>query len=147
MVADNASGAITPTKAKEFQQWVDLGTAIGSGLASTARELGVAANDFVKTPVGKLTAGLIVWHFVGGTIIHIAFGTTWLIVVGTVIFCLYRRMSTKVTVTNYEAGKGPNGEKRVTTRTSVNLTDGQNGFFIVASLITVAVGCISIATF
>lgn len=111
MVADNASGATPSTKAKEFQQWVDLGTAIGSGLASTARELGVAANDFVKTPVGKLTAGLIVWHFVGSTLIHIGFGVLWLLTMGTVLYVLYRRMSYKTTTTNYEAGKGPNGEK------------------------------------
>lgn len=147
MVADNASGVNNVSSAKQVKEWVDIGTAIGSGLASTAKELGIAANDFVKTPVGKLTAAIIVWHFMGGSIVHIAFGTTWLLVVGSLWVFLYRRASVRVTKTEYEAGKSPNGIKRVTVRDAVKLTDGQNGTFIVGSLIIVVVGIITIATF
>ena len=147
MVADNASGANDVSNAKKVKEWVDIGTEIGAGIASTARELGVAANDFVKTPVGKMTAAIIVWHFLGSSIIHIMFGMTWLLVVGSIWYSLYRRTGFKVTTTDYEAGKGPNGTKRVVTRVPEDLSDGQNATFILGSLIIVAVGIISIATF
>lgn len=147
MVTENPTGKFSTTKAKEFQQWVDLGTAIGSGLASTAKELGIAANDFVKTPVGKLTAGLIVWHFVGSSAIHLVFGSLWLLLVGSFWYSLYRRTAFKVTVTDYETGKGPNGAKRTTIRSNVDLTEGQSGTFIVGGLIIAAVGVVTLATF
>lgn len=147
MVADNASGASDVSSAKRVKEWVDIGTAIGSGLASTAHELGIAANDFVKTPVGKLTAAIIVWHFMGSSIIHIVFGTMWLLIIGSIWFDLYRRTAFKISKIDYEAGKGPNGVKRSVTRQPVDLTDGQNATFIVGALFIVAVGIISIATF
>lgn len=147
MVADNASGVADVSSAQHIKEWVDIGTEIGAGLASTAKELGIAANDFVKTPVGKLTAAIIVWHFMGSSIIHIMFGSLWLLVVGTVWYFLYRRIAFKTAVINYEAGKGPNGQKRVTTREPIRLTEGQNGTFIFGSLIIAAIGIITIATF
>lgn len=147
MVAENASGAGDVNNAKRVKEWVDIGTQIGSGIASTARELGVAANDFVKTPVGKMTAAIIVWHFMGSSIIHIAFGMTWLLVVGSIWYFLYRRTAFKIVTTEYEAGKGPSGAKRTVEKKPVDLSDGQNGTFIVGSLIIAAIGIISIATF
>ena len=56
------------------QAWVGIGTQIGTGLASTAKELGIAANEFVQTPVGKWTAAIIIWKLIGNAIVHIGFG-------------------------------------------------------------------------
>lgn len=57
-------------------EWIDVGERLGQGLAATARELGIAVNDFAKTPVGMVSIGLLVWHIMGSDIIHVgtAFG-------------------------------------------------------------------------
>jgi len=62
-VAQPSSAAATA------REWADIGKGVGQGLAATAKELGVVANDFVKTPVGKLTAGLIIWNYAGDQIL------------------------------------------------------------------------------
>ncbi len=56
--------------AEKLNQWAEFGKNLGSGLVATARELGVAANDFVKTPVGMITAGIIIYRFVGKDLIN-----------------------------------------------------------------------------
>lgn len=65
------SGAGTSTKVRE---WVEIGEGIGAGLVATAERLGVAANDFATTPIGKLAIGLIVWSYLGSTIIGLTLG-------------------------------------------------------------------------
>ena len=147
MVADNASAPTDVRAAAHVKEWVDIGTAIGSGLASSAKELGVASNDFIKTPVGKLTATVIIWHFLGSTVVHLVAGTLWLTIVGSVWYFLYRRTAFRLVNTEYETGKGPNGTKRIIVREPIRLTEGQNGTFIVGSLIIAAIGVITIATF
>lgn len=46
-------------------KWAELGKSIGIGVVSAARELGVAANEFAQTDVGKVTVAVIVWKFMG----------------------------------------------------------------------------------
>lgn len=48
-----------------------IGKALGSGVASSAKELGVAVNEFAQTPVGKLTAGLVIYKVFGRDVIHL----------------------------------------------------------------------------
>lgn len=57
-------------------EWIEVGERLGQGLAATARELGVAVNDFAKTPVGMVAIGLLVWNIMGSDIVHVgtAFG-------------------------------------------------------------------------
>ena len=75
MVADKASskdiGTIVVPSEDKVEKWVKIGSNIGQGLAGAAKEVGVAVNDFSKTTVGQLTMALIVWHMVGGTLIHV----------------------------------------------------------------------------
>lgn len=85
---DIKNGDDSATKAKE---WVDIGNSLGQALAGTARELGVAVNDFAKSPVGHLAIALIIWKVLGGTIIHFAGGLFSLIVL-MFWWRLYRRM-------------------------------------------------------
>lgn len=67
----------TPQKVNE---WLDIGTRIGSGMAGAAKEMGVAVNEFAKSPVGLWTITLITWHFMGGVLVHIVGGLlVWLI--------------------------------------------------------------------
>ena len=59
------------TAAQTTREWVDIGTSLGQGLAATARELGVAVNEFARSPVGILAIVLIVWNFMGETVLHL----------------------------------------------------------------------------
>lgn len=61
------------------QKWVNLGASIGKGLASSAKELGIAVNDFAKTSVGQWTMFLIIFSVIGNDIIHIGVGLIVLI--------------------------------------------------------------------
>lgn len=65
--------------AKEAREWIDIGTAVGKALGSSARELNIAVNEFAETPVGMLTAVLIVWKVVGSEIIHYIFGVGFML--------------------------------------------------------------------
>ena len=47
---------------------IDIGNGLGEGLAATAQKLGVVANDFAKSPVGKLAMVLIIWNYMGDDI-------------------------------------------------------------------------------
>lgn len=77
-IAEKAQSTMsTPEK---VSAWVKVGTDIGAGLAGAARELGVQANEFVKTPVGEWVAFLIIWHFMGSMVVHVMAGGILLIV-------------------------------------------------------------------
>ncbi len=78
----------------ELQKWVNLSASIGKGFAEAARELGITANEFDKTPVGIITATLVVWNFVGHDIVAILSGLL-IIVVG--LICLRRMFNTRYT--------------------------------------------------
>lgn len=65
----NLTGNSAPTKSASLaREWVDIGNGLGEGIAATAERLGVVANDFARSPVGKLAMVLIVWSVMGDTI-------------------------------------------------------------------------------
>lgn len=61
----------TLTSADSVLKWAQIGSEVGKAIGGAARELNIATNDFIKTPVGQLTMWLIVWHFLGGPLIHV----------------------------------------------------------------------------
>lgn len=85
MVADKADAqgpsAAIPSPEK-VGQWLDLGPKIGQMIGGAAKEVGIAVNDFVKTPVGQLTMLLIIWKLIGASLIHVV-GAFVVLVVGT----------------------------------------------------------------
>lgn len=89
------------SSAQTAREWVDIGTSLGQGLAATARELGVAVNDFAKSPVGIIAIVLIVWNYMGDTIIHL--GTAF-VLIGVFLPVWYRVFSRLYGVYN-DAGK------------------------------------------
>jgi len=74
-----SNNAINP-KIKEainpdtMAKWAEIGKGIATSLSAACKELSIGVNDFVKTPVGKLTTALIVWQVVGKDIWHIILG-------------------------------------------------------------------------
>lgn len=65
---------------KEMGEWGAVGQGIGVALISAAKELGMAANDFAGTPLGKIATAIIVYKMVGEDIIGLMFGTGVLLV-------------------------------------------------------------------
>ncbi|MDP3953871.1 MAG: hypothetical protein Q8Q06_00450 [bacterium] len=101
MKKDNNSPAtslVDKVNPEELNKWVDLGKNIGVAIAATAKELGVAADEFLKTNTGKLTVALIVWHIMGPDILGAVGGTiAWFILVSIVIWSFrYFHMKKKV---------------------------------------------------
>ena len=86
------------TNPEKVSQWVQLGADIGKGLAGAAKEVGVAANEFVNTPVGKWVAFLIIWHFMGSMAVHVGGGILILLVSITGIW-FYTKKSQQVVMT------------------------------------------------
>lgn len=78
--------------AERISEYAKIGKEFGSGLAATAKELGVAVNDFANTPVGKLTTVLIVWKLIGGQLVHVTAGLIWFIVGIPLWFYFFRRL-------------------------------------------------------
>jgi hypothetical protein len=81
----------TPPVSEKVNAWVEIGASLGKGLAATAKELGVAVNDFAKSPVGILTTAVIIWKYVGHDLFHVTFGVGFFIVYFSVWFYLVRK--------------------------------------------------------
>lgn len=89
------------TNADNVEKWVKIGSNIGQGLAGAAKEVGVAVNDFSKTPVGQLTTMLIIWHMIGQDIMHIVGGIlVWLCGFSILWFMIRQAYPPKVTYSN-----------------------------------------------
>lgn len=77
---------------QEYTEWVDFGTALGVGLASTAKEVGVAADELINTTTGKIAVVLIAYKIVGRDILQITIGMfLWFVISGILIWS-YRRI-------------------------------------------------------
>lgn len=74
------------------EKWVGFGEQIGKALSGTARELGVVANDFIKTPAGQITLAMIVWKVMGSDIIGIMMAITFFVTLNSIWLYMYRRM-------------------------------------------------------
>lgn len=143
MASENAAGKAeqaSPSKTTEVvKEWVGIGTAIGSGLAASAKELGIAANDFAQTPVGRFTVFLIAWHFIGGTILHVFFTLLWFFTTLTVFVWMYRRAAFSKTTTYYDKGAGPNGARKVYKVEPKAVGDNLGAIITVGSVIAVVI--------
>ena len=76
-------------------KWVNVGERIGKMVGGAAREVGIAANEFVQTDVGKMTAAMIVWNYMGADVVdvfvHVVGGTAFIFIGLTWIFIVMRR--------------------------------------------------------
>jgi len=101
---------VSVAQVKEYSAIV---TAIGTGVKDTAVQLGVAANDFVKTPVGMMTAGLIAWNYVGDTFLGVLVGGVWFMVMISGWVYFYRRLVLIESVEYYDKGARDDGKRKV----------------------------------
>jgi hypothetical protein len=67
-----------PKTPEAVKEWAGIGKEVADALAQTAKALSIEVNEFVKTPVGKMVAFLIIWRLVGDKF--------WKIIAGTAIW-------------------------------------------------------------
>lgn len=73
---------------KETEAWGELGSNMGKALIGAAKEVGVAANDFAGTSLGKITVGIVAYKIIGRDVLKITSGIatllvgTWLAILG-----------------------------------------------------------------
>ncbi len=68
---ENVSAAVR----KEAEAWGELGTNMGKAMVGAAHELGVAANEFANTPLGKVVVVIVAYKLVGNDLIGVVLGT------------------------------------------------------------------------
>jgi hypothetical protein len=95
----DAAKASTPAKVNE---WIDTGTKIGQMFGGAAKEVGVAVNEFVQTPVGKWTMAIIIWKYMGGAIIHLMAGAIIFVTGFSILYYLSRKCTTLTVVYDRE---------------------------------------------
>ena len=132
MKRDSADAAlpIPVIKPDTVKKYAEIATIISSVLTTTAKELGVTVNDFIKTPVGILTAGVIVWQYVGNDILGIIIGGMWMLL-GTIFWLyIYRRAAILDTVEYYHKEAREDGKKKVIPYTETNDISGEYKTFL-----------------
>lgn len=82
----------------QMSKAVEVGRMLGAGLVATAKELGVAVNDFAKTDVGRGVAVVLLWKYVGSDAAGLLFGSLILIsFVGLGLTLIFRGFRPSVT--------------------------------------------------
>ena len=130
-------------------KWVNVGERIGKMVGGAARELGVAANEFVQTDVGKMTAAMIVWNYMGADVVdvfvHVVGGTAFIFIGLTWIFIVMRRsQTTEVVYSTTE--KNWFGNYVVLKKERDRLTSDQQFGFTGSAAVVLALGMVAILT-
>lgn len=145
MASENSEVPKPPVQPKELTEWVNFGKAIGSGLAGTAQELGVAADKIADTRVGAFAMILIAWHYVGAELVSIVFGFAWLSVLIPIWVWMYRRQFIIQSIAWYEKDKREDGVKKVVTfRDYYDKEDGLRVMYWITLLFITFVGVLPI---
>jgi len=137
-IASKAEEQASPGQnVQTLKEYVNIGTQIGAGLAGAAKELGVAVNDFVKTPVGQLASVVIVWKLVGHDFMHIIGGLLVWIVGFTVLRVLFKRAMI-ATITYSKDKTTWFGRARIESIEYTKITDMYACWFGAAAIILIA---------
>ncbi len=121
----------------EMEKYVSVGEQIGKALAVTARELGIEVNNFASTPVGLIAIFLIVWHFFGAMIVHLAFGSVWFMTMVPLWVYFFKRIAMDRKETYNDDGK------RTAVIHSLDASSDTICMFTIAALVIFAVGIFS----
>jgi len=134
------------TAVKQVSEWANIGKELGSGLAATANELGVTANELAKTPVGVFAMVLIAWNYMGESVIGVIFGFLWLATMIPAWLWLYRRKFVIMSVDMYDKGARDDGLRKVIHYVDRNFDNEtvEHFFYLVAVLLIGAVGILTI---
>lgn len=144
--AKGASLTAVVSNPQKVSEWLDVGTKIGQMMGGAAKELGIAVNDFVKTPVGQWTMAIIIWKFVGGALVHV-FGGLLLLAVCLTVIWLVARTRRGVDIT-YDAEKKDIFGRAVVKRVvKSKLTDDDTAWILVCTAVSVIMALFTIFSF
>lgn len=128
-VIDTAAKVSTVTLG-EAQKWADFGKNLGVALVSTAKELGIAVNEFSQTGIGKVTTAIIVYKLVGRDIIHFVVGLILMFGLPALIIAARRFVVISNIKYAYEDRKAWFITYRKRVVTSVEHISGDNQFWV-----------------
>lgn len=60
---------------QEAEAWSELGANMGKAMVGAAREIGVAANEFATTPLGKVVVVMTAYKIAGKDLLGVVFGS------------------------------------------------------------------------
>lgn len=80
------------TKQQEVKGWVGIGKEIGDAVNSSLSAVTTQSNNFAHTPVGILTAAVVIWKLLGGDLVHIFGGILFALTITPLWIWSYRRM-------------------------------------------------------
>jgi hypothetical protein len=72
---------------QEAGAWGDMGANMGKAMVGAAKEMGVAANDFSQTSLGKVTVAIVVYKIIGRDILKMISG--FLVLLGGSVLTTY----------------------------------------------------------
>lgn len=72
--SETSPANVSETVRKEASAWGELGSNMGKAMVGAAKELGVAANEFSQTNLGKITVGVVVYKLIGRDIVNFMVG-------------------------------------------------------------------------
>lgn len=83
---------------KETEAWGELGANIGKAMVGAAKEIGMAANEFSQTSLGKIVVIGVVYKLVGRELLKVIYGTMLIVFgcgVGLFVLCSNRWSNVK----------------------------------------------------
>lgn len=125
----------TKSLPSQLNEWAQLGQNIGQGLVGAAKEMGVAANDFAQTAIGKTVIVMLIWKFFGKSVI--LFTMLFLIpfVIAPLVITSIKRNLGECDVNTIEKRFGPLVWTKEITRYNI---DSDTSSFIVAAYFIMA---------
>lgn len=143
---ENARANSVEGIADNTEKWLNIGERVGKMLGGAAREVGIAANEFLQTPVGQMTAAVIVFQYMGGPIIHMFTGIAVLFLGVAVIYFLSRQRRT-LTVKYDTTKTNVFGNHPVIAKERGRMDDDTFGWSIALYVATVATATVVFLTF
>lgn len=130
-------------------KWVNVGERLGKVMGGAAKEIGIAANDFAKTDLGRMTAMLVVWNYMGkdvvDIIVHLGGGLLILVVGLSWIYIIMRR-SHNVEVVYSDTVKNVFGNYVVVKKKSYELDSDQQVAYIFSAALVILLSVVMMLT-
>lgn len=136
--ASSDTKGISETVRGEAEKWGELGTNMGKAAVGAAREVGVAANEFVSTPLGKITMGIVVYKIVGKEVVHFATGLGVLVFFFSLAIYFIRKKPMSSVAYEYKPTLFGLYNKKVVT--SYTVDDNWGVAYMIAAAICAALG-------
>lgn len=80
-----------PSSVEQMSKYAEVATQVAGALGIAARELGMAANDFLQTPAGVFVAFIILFKVLGPTIVAFMSTALLLLLAGKVLRVMWNR--------------------------------------------------------